>query len=59
MWSKAYSKTVGDLTAFQIFSAWSDIDRWPEWLDDVESTEMLGPFTPGSFSSLSPRVGQI
>ena len=57
MWSKTYSKTVGDLTAFQIFSAWSDIDRWPEWLDDVESTEMLGPFTPGSFFKFKPKGG--
>ncbi len=57
MWSNTYSKTVHGLNAAQIYAVWADIDRWPEWLDDVESTQMQGPFRPGSFFKFKPKGG--
>lgn len=57
MWSHTYSKTVSGLNTAEIYAVWTDINRWPEWLDDVESTQMQGPFKPGSFFKFKPKGG--
>lgn len=57
MWSKTYSKTVQGLTAAQIYAVWSDIDRWPDWLDDVEAAQMNGAFVTGSSFKFKPKGG--
>lgn len=57
MWSNTYSKTVDGLSAAQIYAVWTDINRWPEWLDDVEQAQMLGAFKQGTFFKFKPKGG--
>lgn len=55
MWSKTHSRTVLDLKPEDIYAVWSDIDRWSEWLDDVEAAALLGPFEEGSSFHFKPK----
>jgi hypothetical protein len=57
MWSRIYSRTVEGLSREEIYAVWSDIDRWPEWLDDVERTRLEGPFAKGVFFAFKPKGG--
>ena len=57
MWSRTYSRTVAGLSREEIYAVWSDIDRWPEWLDDVEAARLEGPFTKGVFFAFKPKGG--
>jgi Polyketide cyclase / dehydrase and lipid transport len=38
-----------------IWRRWADVERWPEWNDDIERIRIDGPFQAGSTISMTPR----
>jgi hypothetical protein len=57
MWKKTYSQNVTDLDAASLWRAWSDVNRWTEWQDDIESARLAGPFVAGGSFMLRPKGG--
>ncbi|OGH00033.1 MAG: hypothetical protein A2600_13870 [Candidatus Lambdaproteobacteria bacterium RIFOXYD1_FULL_56_27] len=57
MWSQSYSKTVKELTRDQVWQVWIDINHWPEWQSDLESTRLEGEFLAGTFFHFRPKGG--
>lgn len=60
MWLREYSKKYDGLTKKQIFETWQDVNRWSEWLIDVDSCKMDGVFEVGNYFMFKPKgVGVI
>ena len=57
MWSKTFSKRVKGLDAAKVWSVWSDINAWPQWLDDVQTTRLEGEVTTGAKFLFQPKGG--
>ena len=55
MWKREYSKIVPGLNRKAVWKAWVDINRWPEWHQDLESCELNGPFVSGQSFKLKPK----
>jgi len=47
MWESNYEKKVRRLTATQIWSAWTDVNSWPKWDTELETTRMTDSFKVG------------
>jgi hypothetical protein len=52
-----HRKTVTGLTAAEVWNAWTDVNAWPQWQDDLESACMVGPMAVGKTFQLRPRGG--
>jgi hypothetical protein len=38
----------------QVWRLWADVARWPDWNDDIERIELIGPFAAGSKIVMTP-----
>ncbi|WP_440615712.1 hypothetical protein [Cysteiniphilum sp. 6C5] len=54
---KSYSKTYRDVTAEQIWTIWSDIQKRSLWDDDTEWATMDGDFKTGNTFHFKPKGG--
>jgi uncharacterized protein YndB with AHSA1/START domain len=54
MWSVEHSVDVA-APARAVWTAWSDVERWPEWNADIEQIELDGPFARGGTITMTPR----
>ena len=57
MFSHTHSALATDLSAEQVWSTWTDVNRWHEWQDDIEFARLDAPFTPGSTFTFKPKGG--
>jgi uncharacterized protein YndB with AHSA1/START domain len=57
MWNSTYSKTVADVTAQQLWSAWSDVNQWHKWQPDIEYARLDDPFETGNSFAFKPKGG--
>lgn len=57
MFSHTHSAVITDLSAEQVWGAWSDVNRWHEWQDDIEFATLDAPFQPGSTFKFRPKGG--
>lgn len=55
MWSKTYSKTFIDIDPQVVWSKWIDVNRWPEWHEDLDSCRLEGAFVVGNYFMLKPK----
>lgn len=44
-------------TAERIMQIYRDVEKWPEWDDELEKVEWLGPFNQGNQGRLKPKGG--
>ena len=56
MWQDQYSTTT-DVRAETLFNMMADINRWPEWADDLEYTKIEGKAEVGAPFTLKPKGG--
>jgi len=55
---KSYTyTTTTDVTADKLYRAITDINRWPEWDNEIETTTHDGRLAPGSPFTLKPKGG--
>lgn len=57
MWTKSHTQTFENITAAQVWRAWTNVSRWPEWDADIEYCKMTGPFAVGNHFILKPKKG--
>ena len=57
MWQKSFEKTYTGVTKEMIWSLWSDINGWSQWDQDLDLTELKGPFVKGAHFILKPKGG--
>lgn len=57
MWTRTYSKRVKGLSVDKVWKVWSDVNRWPEWQDDIESAKLEGEFKVGNIFMMRPKGG--
>jgi uncharacterized protein YndB with AHSA1/START domain len=38
-----------------IWRAWAEVDRWAEWIGDIEQTALDGPFAAGGTITMTPK----
>lgn len=50
-------KTMTDVAPEKLYHAVSDVNRWPEWDDGLESTKLEGPCITGASFTLKPKGG--
>lgn len=55
MWVRTYSQIFLELKKEAVWNCWTQINRWPEWHDDLESCVLHGPFAVGSYFMLKPK----
>jgi uncharacterized protein YndB with AHSA1/START domain len=53
MWHSEHS-VMTSASPEMIWRLWSDVERWPEWNDDIERIEIDGPFEVGSRVVMTP-----
>ena len=54
MWKTEHSIET-NVAVDEIWRAWADVARWPEWNGDIERIELTGPFAAGSMIAMTPR----
>jgi Polyketide cyclase / dehydrase and lipid transport len=54
MWTAEHAVETS-ATQEQIWQAWRDVPRWPEWNHDLERAELSGPFAAGSTIMMRPH----
>jgi hypothetical protein len=54
MWSIEHNAET-TVAAERVFGAWADVERWPEWNDDIEQIALHGPFAAGSTIAMTPK----
>jgi hypothetical protein len=57
MWSTEYAIETS-ASSEQIWEAWQDVRRWPEWNSDLVRAELSGPFAAGSRIVMTPSDGE-
>ena len=57
MWTRTHSAVVSDVGAARLWEVWSDVNRWTEWQDDIDSARLDGPFKDGSVIHFKPKGG--
>jgi len=57
MWSGSHSQRVSGLSADKLWKAWTDVNRWSEWQDDIELARIDGEFREGASFLLRPKGG--
>lgn len=56
MWQGEYNTTT-DVSAEALFNVMADINRWPEWADDLEYTKIEVAASAGAPFALKPKGG--
>jgi hypothetical protein len=54
MWTSEHNAET-TVAAERIFGAWADVERWPEWNDDIEQIALNAPFAAGSTIAMTPK----
>ena len=57
MWTTEHTLETG-ATREQIWRAWSDVPRWPEWNADLGHAELAGSFAAGSRITMTPHADE-
>ena len=57
MWTGSYSQRATGVPAEKLWNVWTDVNRWTEWQDDIESAKLDGPFAQGAIIQLRPKGG--
>ena len=57
MYRHTHTSVITDLSAEQVWSVWSDVNRWSEWQDDIEFAKLDAPFEAGSTFKFRPKGG--
>ena len=55
MWTRYHAKVYPGLSRDLIWKTMTDINRWPEWHDDLEDCKLEGEFAVGNFFKLKPK----
>lgn len=55
MWVKSYSKVYQNLKKEDVWRAWSDVNNWPKWDNELEYCKMDNKFMEGSQFILKPK----
>ena len=55
MWMKEYKNFHDNVDAKSVWNIMIDIEKWPEWHDDLEFCKMHGEFKVGSYFWLKPK----
>jgi hypothetical protein len=53
MWASEHSIETS-VAPEQIWRLWADVAGWPEWNDDIERIELIGPFAAGGTILMTP-----
>src|SRR5689334_22081774 len=56
MWKAEYQKEFS-VDARAIWDAWVDVNNWPKWDNEIESTNLRDPFIVGTKFQLKPKGG--
>jgi hypothetical protein len=54
MWKTEHSIETTALPE-AIWRLWADVAHWPEWIGDIESIELSGPFAAGGTIRMTPH----
>jgi hypothetical protein len=54
MWTTEHTVET-HATSEQIWEAWRDVPRWPEWNHDLERADLTGAFAAGSRITMRPH----
>ena len=57
MWVRRFSKEYEGIFKEDVWNAWSDVNNWPKWDNELEYCDMKGDFVKGSQFILKPRGG--
>jgi uncharacterized protein YndB with AHSA1/START domain len=58
MWTTEHS--IETTTPRQdVWQAWTDVARWPEWNADIERIALDGPFAAGTAIAMTPRGQEV
>lgn len=55
MWKKSYCKMFSEITKEDIWNAWIDVKKWPDWDSGLEEAHIEGPFSGGTVIVLKPK----
>lgn len=55
MWIRSHSKVMKSVNKEAIWSRWSDVNSWHEWIPNVEYCRLEKPFQTGSQFTLKPK----
>lgn len=55
MWTSTYSKVIKSVKKEAVWQRWTDVNRWHEWIPNVESCQLEKPFISGSSFTLKPK----
>ena len=57
MYTQSHSQRISGLAAATVWQVWTDVDRWTEWQEDLESARLDGEFRAGGTFTLRPKGG--
>src|SRR3990167_4981268 len=57
MWTRSHSKVIKGVDKEKIWDRWSDVNRWHEWVPNVEYCRLDNSFQQGSEFILKPKGG--
>jgi hypothetical protein len=55
MWIKSYSKIFQGVKKEAVWRIWAEVDRYPQWHDDLDYCKLHGKFAVGSYFMLKPK----
>lgn len=55
MWERQYSEQFSWVTAKEVWCHWIDINKWPEWHNDLDGCNLNGEFAVGNSFTLKPK----
>lgn len=57
MWTQTYSKKVQGIDKKNLWSVWTDINNWNQWLEDVEYAKLKTSFCKDAKFEFKPKGG--
>ena len=55
MWKRSHSKVFKSVDKEAIWQCWSDVNRWHEWVPNIEYCRLDKPFVAGNRFTLKPK----
>jgi hypothetical protein len=59
MWKRSHSKVFKSIERETIWHHWSDVNRWHEWVPNIEYCRLDKPFATGNHFTLKPKGGSV
>lgn len=59
MWTQSYSQIVQGVSLQSLWQAWTDINHWHEWQDDIEYAKLDGDFQKGASFQMKIKKGPL